>query len=105
MPDLGIPAFAHVLNIAQKMVECQPTVLALLVAQVRGVMFYGLQMYGAREGEHVVLVRRPNNPYDNNCLDVKVVRGSFSFLLGHLAAEAAAHLSPLLFDASLEASG
>ena len=70
MPDLGIPAFARVLNVAQKMAECQPTVLASLVAQVRGVMFYGLQMYVAREGEHVVLVRRPNNPYDNNCLDV-----------------------------------
>ena len=61
MPDLGIPAFARVLNVAQKMAECQPTVLASLAAQVRGVMFYGIQMYGAREGEHVVLVRRPMN--------------------------------------------
>ena len=60
MPDLGIPAFARMLNVVQKMAECQPTVLTSLVAQVRGVMFYGLQMYGAREGEHVVLVSQPS---------------------------------------------
>ena len=62
MPDLGIPAFARVLNVAQKMAECQPTVLTSLAAQVvRGEMFYEIQMYGAREGEHVVLVRQPMN--------------------------------------------
>ena len=61
-----------------------------LVAQVRGMMVYGFQMYGAREGEQVALVRSPNNPYDNNCLDVRVVRGNFSFLLGRLAVEVAA---------------
>ena len=46
-----------------------------------------------------MLVRRPGNPYDNNCLYVRVVRSSLSFLLGHLAAEVAARLSLLLCDA------
>ena len=36
------------------MAESQSTVLDSLVAQVRGMMFYGFQMYGAREGEQVV---------------------------------------------------
>ena len=75
------------------MAECEYIVLASFVAQVRGVMFHGLQVHGARLAERVVLVRRPDNPYDNNCLDVRVVRSSLSFLLGHLAAEVAGHLS------------
>ena len=78
------------------MAECKPVVL---VAQVRGVMFYGLQVHGARLAERVVLVRRPDNTYDNNCLDVRVVRSSLSFLLGHLVAEVAPCLSFLLCDA------
>ena len=40
-----------------------------------------------------MLVRRPDNPYDNNCLDVRVVHSSLSFLLGHLAAEVGVRLS------------
>ena len=54
------------------MAECESVVLAFFVAQVRGVMFYGLQVHGARLAERVVLVRRPDNPYDNNYLDVRV---------------------------------
>ena len=54
------------------MAECESVVLASFVAQVRGVMFYGLQVYRARLAERVVLVRRPDNPYDNNYLDVRV---------------------------------
>ena len=75
------------------MAECESVVLASFVAQVRGVIFYGLQGYGARLAERVVLIRRPDNPYDNTCLDVRVVRSSLSFLLGHLAAEVAQRLS------------
>ena len=63
-------------------------------------MFHGLQVHGARLAERVVLVRRPDNPYDSNCLDVRVVRSSLSLLLGHLAAEVAAHLSSLLCEGS-----
>ena len=54
------------------MAECGSVILASFVAQVRGVMFYGLQVHGARLAERVVLVRRPDNPYDNNYLDVRV---------------------------------
>ena len=46
------------------MMECESVVL---VAQVRGVMFDGLQVHRARLAERVVLVRRPDNPYDINC--------------------------------------
>lgn len=67
------------------MIKCRRVVLASFIAQVRGVMFYGLQVHGARLGEWVVLVRRPDNPYDNNCLDVRIVRSSLSFLLGLLS--------------------
>ena len=54
-----------------KMAECE-SVLTLFVAQVRGVKFYGLQVHGARLAERVVLVRRPDNPYDNNYPDMRV---------------------------------
>ena len=53
----------------------------------------------ARLADRVMLVRRPENPYDNNCLDLRVVRSSLLFLLGHLAAEVVVHLSLLLCDA------
>ena len=49
--------------------ECESVVLASFVAKVRGVMFYGLQVHGTRLAERVVLVRRPDNPYDNNCVN------------------------------------
>ena len=74
-------------------------VLASLVAQVRGITLYGLQVHRARLAEQVVFIRRLGNPYDNNCLDVRVVHSSLSFLLGHLAAEVAGRLSLLLCDA------
>ena len=78
------------------MAECESVVLASFVAQVRGVIFYGLQVHGARLAERVVLVRRPDSPYDNNYLDVRVAYCSGS---GHLAAEVAVRLSLLLSDA------
>ena len=45
------------------MAECESVVLASLVAQVRGVTLYGLQVHGARLAEQVMLVRRPDNKY------------------------------------------
>ena len=48
------------------MEECESVVLASFVAQVRGVMFDGLQVHGARLAEQVVHVR-PDNPHDINC--------------------------------------
>ena len=41
-------------------------------------------------------VRRPDNPYDGNCVDVRIVCRGRSLLLGHLAADVAEQLSPLL---------
>ena len=49
------------------MEECESVVLASFVAQVRGIMFDSLQVHGARLAERVVLIRRPDNPYDINC--------------------------------------
>ena len=80
-------------------------VLASFVAQVRGVMFYEFQMCGAALGDRVVLVRRPDDRHDANCLEVRLAGGHHSYMLGHVAAEVAAHLSPLLCDQSLQASG
>ena len=87
------------------MADSRSVVLASLVAEVRGVMFYELQECGASWGDRVTLVRRPDDHHDVNCVDVRFVCGMRSFLLGHLAAEVAAYLSPLLCDLSLEASG
>ena len=79
------------------MAECESVVLASFVAQVRGVMLYGLQVHGARLAERVVLVRRPDNPYDKNYIPGR--ESSPSLLLGHLAAEVTVRLSLLLYDA------
>ena len=68
-------------------------VLASLVAQVSGVMFYDLAVSGACYRDYVYLVRRPHDRYDANCLDVRVVRGR-PYLVGHLAVLVLALLSP-----------
>ena len=78
--------------------------LASLVAQVRGVMFYDFGVSGACWGDTIYLVQRPDDRYDVNCLDVKLMRDR-PYLLGHLAAPVAALLSPLMRDLSLEVSG
>ena len=80
----------------QKMAMMTGAVLARFVAQVRGVAFYSLSVCGARVGDCVEFVRRPDNPYDSNCVDVRIVRRGRSLLLGHLAADVAEQLSPLL---------
>lgn len=67
-----------------------------LCCQVCGVAFYSLSVCGARVGDCVEFVRRPDNPYDSNCVDVRIVRRGRSLLLGHLAADVAEQLSPLL---------
>jgi len=60
--------------VAWMMAECESVLLASLVAQVRGIMFYGLQVHEARLAGRVLLVRRPDHPYD---LDVRVVCSSY----------------------------
>ena len=53
-------------------VHMASVVLASLVAQVRGVMFYDYDVSGACWGTAVYLVRRPDDRYDVNCLDVRI---------------------------------
>ena len=72
----ALRASLRVLSEMWMMAECE-SVLASFVAQVRGVRFYGLQVHGARLAEQVVLVRRPENPYDNNYLDMRIAYRSF----------------------------
>jgi len=70
--------------------------LAFFTAQCRGVKFYSLAETGAEFGSEVEFVRRPFHPKDSNCVEVRVkVKGRYK-KLGHLAAEAAEWLSPML---------
>ena len=78
-------------------------VLAVFIAQTKGVKFYDLQTSGAVRGEGVFLIRRPDNAYDVNCIDVQLARGRL--LVGHLEAGVAAHLSPLMRDLPVDVSG
>ena len=81
-------------------------VLASFVFKVKGVMFYKYGVCGASMGERVRLVRRPYDRHDVNCVDVVLERGPHTLhKIGHVAAEVAVHLSPLLRDAPVEASG
>ena len=80
-------------------------VLAVLVAQTRGVMFNDLQVSGACYRDQVILVRRPQDRFDMNCMDVVLMRGRLPSMLGHLEDPVAAIISPLMRDASLSVSG
>ena len=62
--------------------------LASFVSQIKGVMFYSFYSCGACVGERVSLLRRPDNPYNSNCLDVRIVQGRY--FLGHLNASISA---------------
>ena len=77
-------------------------VLAVLVVQTKGVKFYDLGRSGASRGERVDL-RRPDNVYDINCLDVRLLCGRL--LLGHVEAPVVACLSPLMHDWLLDGTG
>ena len=48
-------------------------------------------------------MRRPDNQYDANCLDVRLVRGGI--MIGHLEAPVASQLSPLMRDTPVDVSG
>ena len=85
------------------MAASSPALLASLVAQVKGIMFYDYAVCGACRGERVYVIRRPENRYDCNCLDVRLSRGRS--LLGHLEAPVAARLSPVMRDARAVVSG
>ena len=81
-------------------------VLASFVFKVKGIMFYKYGVCGASMGERVRLVRRPYDRHDVNCVDVVLERGPRTLhKIGHVEAEVSVHLSPLLRDAPVEASG
>ena len=79
-------------------------VLAIFVAQTKqGIKFYDLGTSGVVRREGVFLVRRPNNLYDVNCIDVRLMHGRVMF--GRLKAPVAAHLSPLMRDLPVTIAG
>ena len=57
------------------------------------IKFYNLLDVGARQGDGVILVREPHNPWDSNCVVVFLRGGA---MLGHVAKEVAEWLSPML---------
>ena len=78
-------------------------VLAVFVAQTKGIKFDDLHTSGAVRGKQVFLVRRPNSPYNVKCLDVQLTCGGF--MIGHLEAPVAAYLSTLMRDTLVDVSG
>ena len=72
--------------------------LASFQTQVRGVKFYSLSECGTTRRVLVKFVRRPDNFRDKNCVEARVAGfgGERCAKLGHVAAEAAEWLSPLL---------
>ena len=46
-----------------------------------------------RQGDRIIFVREPHNPWDSNCVAVFSRGGT---MLGHIAKEAAEWLSPML---------
>jgi len=68
--------------------------LASFRTQIRGVMFYSLSECGIARGVLVNFVRRPDSCRDTNCVEARVA--GVGTKLGHVAAEAAEWLSPLL---------
>ena len=66
--------------------------LAFFSCECRGVKFYGLSNAGELFGSQVTFRRNPDNCKDPNCVEVMVAKRK----LGHIAAEAAEWLSPML---------
>ena len=66
--------------------------LAFFSCECRGVKFYGLSNAGELFGSQVTFRRNPDNCKDPNCVEVMVTKRK----LGHIAAEAAEWLSPML---------
>jgi hypothetical protein len=71
--------------------------LAFFVTECRGVKFYDIKDGKLGFGTELSFVRRPNHLMDSNCVEVRVVeRRRQHGKLGHVKAEAAEWLSPLL---------
>ena len=71
--------------------------LAFFVTECRGVKFYDFKDDKLGFGTGLLFVQRPYHPKDANCVEVMVVkRYRQHYKLGHVKAEAAKWLSPLL---------
>ena len=74
--------------------------LVFFTTQCQGVKFYSFSDGGVEFGDDVIFMRKPNHFKDPNCVEVRVIRDfngrRTSVKLGHVAAEAAEWLSPLL---------
>ena len=70
--------------------------LVYFTTQCRGVKFYHFRDGGVDFGDKLAFVRKPHHFKDPNCVEVRVVSRGRSLQLGHVAAEAAEWLSPLL---------
>ena len=70
---------------------------AFFVTECRGVKFYNIKDGKLGFGTELSFVRRPYHPKDSNCVEVVVTkRRGHPCKLGHVKAEAAEWLSPLL---------
>jgi hypothetical protein len=69
--------------------------LARFNTQCRGVKFYDLAEVGVEVGNRVLFRRNPYHVKDKNCVEVRLAAKS-GMMLGHMAAEVAKTLSPLL---------
>lgn len=92
----SMPIYLTLLEKTLKMatVGKQEIVLAVFKAQCRGVKFYDRADCCALSGVRVVFVRNPWNFKDKNC--VETLLASSGEKLGHVAAEVAKSLSPML---------
>lgn len=69
--------------------------LACFNAQCRGIKFYNLAEVGVEVGGRLLFRRNPYHFKDKNCVEVRLASRS-SMMLGHVAADVAKTLSPLL---------
>lgn len=69
-------------------------ILARFSAQCRGVKLYDLAECFANRGDRLVFVRNPHHEKDKNCVEALLARNRK--MLGHVAAEVARFLSPML---------
>ena len=71
--------------------------LAFFSCECRGVKFYGLSDADELFGSQVAFTRNPGHHKDPNCVEVMVKQpGNIYYKLGHITAEAAEWLSPML---------
>ena len=75
--------------------EMEEVSLARFTAQCRGIKFYDLAEVGVEVGSRVLFRRYPYHIKDKNCVEVRLA-GKSGMMLGHMAAEVAKTLSPLL---------